>query len=126
MHADHYIYFVIQDRLIGLQFSDWKVEETVLWIYRRRCGQKSIKTARFLRALSSVGLERYLDTVEVKGSNPLGPTKFATFSPSFHYCKRNCKLRGYSAYTHISLQEAPNLLYSIYRFVWYSTTKVYP
>ena len=30
---------------------------------------------RSLRVFSSVGLERYLDRVEVMGSNPLTPTK---------------------------------------------------
>ena len=33
-----------------------------------------------LRVFSSVGLERYLDRVEVMGSNPLTPTKIHSFS----------------------------------------------
>ena len=47
----------------------------IIAISRQREKKNELKLSQTLWVFSSVGLERYLDRVEVTGSNPVTPTK---------------------------------------------------
>ena len=54
-------------------------------ISRHREKKNELKLSQTLWVFSSVGLERYLDRVEVTGSNPVTPTKVPEVSGAFYF-----------------------------------------
>ena len=68
----------------------------ILWPQTGRAGSSpALGTVDLhIRAISSVGLERYIDIVEVRGSNPLSPTEIVVAKRDQRLCAGGASAAG--------------------------------